>query len=119
MLLIGGLFSGKRELTIYGQLWYGLLHFKHHTKKLLETVEIPFLAIRSDVSQPRCLTSEANEHTYSFWYMILSESNMEQLIQIIQKCNICLTIFIFYCAETFSFDRLIVKNELVEMQMFI
>ena len=55
---------------------------------LLETVACLFLFSRDDVSQGQRLTSEANEHTYGMWRMILREFNMEQLIQIVQKAII-------------------------------
>ena len=52
---------------------------------LLETVACLFLFTRKDVSQGQRLTSEANEHTFGIWRMILREFNMEQLIRIVQK----------------------------------
>lgn len=55
---------------------------------LLETVACLFLFSRDDVSQGQRLTSEANEHTYGMWRMILREFNMEQLIRIVQKAII-------------------------------
>ena len=55
---------------------------------LLETVACLFLFSRDDVSQGQRLTSEANEHTYGMWCIILREFNMEQLIQIVQKAKI-------------------------------
>jgi hypothetical protein len=55
---------------------------------LLETVASLFLFTRKDVSQGQRLTSEANEHTFGIWRMILREFNMEQLIRIVQKACI-------------------------------
>ena len=55
---------------------------------LLETVACLFLFTRRDVSQGQRLTSEANEHTFGIWRMILREFNMEQLIRIVQKAII-------------------------------
>jgi hypothetical protein len=55
---------------------------------VLETIGLLFLVTRSDVTQPRRLTSEANEHTYGCWRMVLREFNMEQLIRIVQKTSI-------------------------------
>ena len=55
---------------------------------LLETVACLFSFSHDNVSQGQCLTSEANEHTYGMWHMILHEFNMEQLIQIVQKAKI-------------------------------
>ena len=54
----------------------------------LKTIAVLFLVTRADVFQPRRVTSEANEHTYGLWRMILREFNVEQLIRIIQKVNI-------------------------------
>ena len=56
---------------------------------MLETIVIVFLVIRHDVSQPRRLASEENEHTYGHWRNILIEFNMEKLIFIHDKKNIC------------------------------
>lgn len=55
---------------------------------LLETIACLFLFPRQDVFQGQRLTSEANEHTYGLWRMILREFNMEQLIRIVQKAII-------------------------------
>ena len=55
---------------------------------LLETIACLFLFTRKDVSQGQRLTSEANEHTFGIWRMILREFNMEQLIRIVQKAII-------------------------------
>ena len=55
---------------------------------LLETIACLFLFPRRDVFQGQRLTSEANEHTYGLWRMILREFNMEQLIRIVQKAVI-------------------------------
>jgi hypothetical protein len=55
---------------------------------LLETIACLFLFPRQDVFQGQRLTSEANEHTYGLWRMILREFNMEQLIHIVQKAII-------------------------------
>ncbi len=52
---------------------------------LLETIACLFLFPHRDVFQGQRLTSEANEHTYGLWRMILREFNMEQLIRIVQK----------------------------------
>ena len=52
---------------------------------LLETNACLYLFPHRDVFQCQCLTSEANEHTYGLWHMILHEFNMEQLICIVQK----------------------------------
>ena len=55
---------------------------------LLETVGLMFLIPRSDVSHPRRVTSECNEHTYGIWRTVLREFNMEQLLRIIGKSDI-------------------------------
>ena len=55
---------------------------------LLETIACLFLFTRKDVSQGQRLTSEANEHTYGIWRMILREFNIEQLVRIVQKAII-------------------------------
>ena len=55
---------------------------------MLETIGIIFLVTRHDVSQPRYLTSEANEHTYGHCRNILSEFNIEKFICIHNKTNI-------------------------------
>ncbi len=55
---------------------------------LLETLSLLFLVTRSDVSQPRRMTSEANEHTYSCWCVIQSDFNLEQLVRIVDKSKI-------------------------------
>lgn len=55
---------------------------------LLETISLLFLVTRDDVSQPRRLTSEANEHTYGCWRMTQSDFNLEQLIGIVDKTKI-------------------------------
>ena len=59
----------------------------HKHNMLLETVAFLFLFIRRDVQGQR-LTSQANEHTFGIWPMILREFNMEQLIHIVQKAII-------------------------------
>ncbi len=47
------------------------------------------VAVLTFQAVPRqCLTSEANEHTFGIWRMILQEFNMEQLICIVQKAII-------------------------------
>jgi hypothetical protein len=57
---------------------------------LLETIVLLFLVSGSDVSQPRRLTSEANEHTSGsgWWRVILSDFNIEQHISIVDKTKI-------------------------------
>ena len=60
----------------------------------LETIGALFLFPRSDVSEGRCITSDPNDHTYGMWRMIIREFNMEQLIRIFQKNNLCMK-FIF------------------------
>ena len=55
---------------------------------LLETLSLLFLVTRSDVSQPRRMTSEANEHTYGCWRVIQSDFNLEQLVRIVDKSKI-------------------------------
>ena len=52
---------------------------------LLETVSLMFLLPRLDVSQPRRLTLECNEHMYGFFPMILREFNTEHIICIVEK----------------------------------
>lgn len=51
----------------------------------METIAVLFLVSRSDVSQPRRTTSEANEHTYGNWRQFLREFTIEQLIRIVDK----------------------------------
>ena len=60
---------------------------------------------RHDVSQSRCLTSEANEHTYGHWRNILNEFNTEQLICIhygtnIRNYAIIESDLVTYCSKT-------------------
>ena len=76
-------FSGSKEnpLTV-------LPHKRNIT--LFETTSLLFLVTRSDVSQPRRMTSEANKHTYGCWRVIPipSDFNLEQLIGIVDKSKI-------------------------------
>jgi hypothetical protein len=53
--------------------------------ELLEVIAVMFLAARSDVSQLRRCTSEANEHTYGHLRQILREFSVEQLIRLVDK----------------------------------
>ena len=55
---------------------------------MLETIGIIFLVTRHDASQPRRLTLEANEHTYSHWRNILREFNTKKLICIYDKTKV-------------------------------
>ena len=55
----------------------------------LETIGDLLLFPLSDVSEGRRFTSNQNEHTYGMWQMILREFNMEQLIRVFQKNNLC------------------------------
>ena len=54
---------------------------------VLETVVMLFLVTRNDVSQPRCCTSESNEHTFGNRWQILREFNLEQLINLFNKVS--------------------------------
>ena len=72
------------SLQTYGS--NNMLPNKHNMK--LETIGIIFLVTRHDVSQPRRLTSDSNEHTYGHWRNIFSEFNMETIICINDKINI-------------------------------
>ena len=56
---------------------------------MLETIVIVFLVRRHDVYQPMRLALEENEHTYVHLMNTLSELNMEKLIFIHDKKNIC------------------------------
>ena len=55
---------------------------------MLESVAILFLVTRSDVTQARRGTSEANEHTYAAIRGIIREFTIEQLVQIVEKLNL-------------------------------
>ena len=54
----------------------------------LETIGILFLVTRIDVSQPRRVTSEPNEHTIGAWRSVMNEFNIMQLIQLVDKTKI-------------------------------
>ena len=52
---------------------------------VLETVATIFLVTREDVKTPRRLTSEANEHTYGSWRIVIREFSIDQVIGIEEK----------------------------------
>jgi hypothetical protein len=60
----------------------------HKQILLLKTIDAMFLAARSDVSQPRRLTSKANEPTFRGWRVFFSDINVEELIGIVDKAKI-------------------------------
>lgn len=72
-------------------LWFTSFHTSGSTmmankrNMTMETIAVLFLVSRSDVSQPRRTTSEANEHTYGNWRQFLREFTIEQLIRIVDK----------------------------------
>ena len=78
----GGCFS-RIHYTTLKHLYSTMMPNKRNM--LLETIACLFLFPCRDVFQGQRLTSEANEHTYGLWRMILCEFNMEQLIRIVQK----------------------------------
>jgi len=52
---------------------------------VLESVAMLFLVIRSDVSQPRRMTSEACEHTFGSVRQMQREFNVEQFINLVER----------------------------------
>ena len=62
-----------------------MLANKHNM--VLETFGLLFIVTRDDVSQLCRVTSECNEHIYGNWRQILHELNMEQLIDLMNKCQ--------------------------------
>jgi hypothetical protein len=86
--------AGWRQRAIYSWptfLWFSSFHNDGNTmmtnkqNMLLESIGLLFPVPRKDVTQPRCATSECNEHTFGMYCMILREFNMEQLICSVQK----------------------------------
>ena len=54
---------------------------------LLDSIGVLFLVTRRDVSQPRCTTSEYNEHMHGICRMVQREFNIEHLFRIVEKLN--------------------------------
>ncbi len=52
---------------------------------VIESVDVMFLAPRSDVHQLQRCTSEANEHTYGMLRQMLQEFNSEQFVRLVDK----------------------------------
>jgi len=55
---------------------------------VLESVAMLFLVIRSDVSQPRRLTSEACEHTFGSVRQLQREFNVEQFNNLVERMQL-------------------------------
>ena len=81
----------RSGLTWSAFIWFSSFHTSGSTmlpnlrNELLEVIAVMFLAARSDVSQLRRCTSEANEHTYGHLRQILREFSVEQLIRLVDK----------------------------------
>ena len=75
-------------------LWFTSFHKPGSTmlsnmrNMVLESVAMLFLAIRSDVSQPRRLTSEACEHTFGSVRQLQREFNVEQFNNLVERMQL-------------------------------
>jgi hypothetical protein len=72
-------------------VWFTSFHTSGSTmlpnkrNMVIESVDVMFLAPRSDVHQLQRCTSEANEHTYGMLRQMLQEFNSEQFVRLVDK----------------------------------